>query len=250
MKINYTLEGNSMGPVLILSNSLGAELTMWNGLMPYLTPSFRVLRFDTRGLGASEVTPGPYTITLLAEDVIRLMDSLDIKEAFFCGLSMGGLIGQYLGIHHGDRIKKLILSNTAASIGDVARWNERIAVVRHSGLSILADEMMNRWFTTGFRDQRPDRVHEIKKAFMQCDPEGYCSNCAAVRDADFTMQLDRINVPTMIITGDEDPVTTIEHATYLHQHIKGSALSVLKAKHLSPTELPKEYGAVLLGFLN
>ncbi|MEO5582717.1 MAG: 3-oxoadipate enol-lactonase [Saprospiraceae bacterium] len=249
MKTNFKLQGTPNSPVLILSNSLGADLHMWEDLLPYLLPYFRVLQYDTRGLGLSEVTPDPYTIDLLGNDVIILMDQLNIREAYFCGLSLGGLIGQWLALHKPDRIKKIILSNTAAKIGDDARWNTRIETISSEGLNSIADEMMERWFTPAFRQLNSVRVNMIRQSFVISDPTGYCNCCIAIRDADFTNQISTIIIPTLIIAGDEDPVTTVDHAMYLKESINNSKLLGLPAKHLSATELPKVFAETLVDFL-
>ena len=249
MKTNYKLHGTPNSPVLIFSNSLGADMRMWDELIPYLLPYFSILQYDTRGLGKSEVTTGPYKIDLLGQDVIDLMDELEIASAYFCGLSMGGLIGQWLAIHKPDRIKKVILSNTAAKIGDDARWNGRIETVSKSGLIELANEMMDRWFTPSFHQNHIHRVNEIKTMFLQSDPMGYCNCCAAIRDADFSNELKNISIPTLIIAGNEDPVTTVEHAEYLNKNIPHAQLKVFQARHLSATELPEVFAKAIIDFI-
>jgi 3-oxoadipate enol-lactonase / 4-carboxymuconolactone decarboxylase len=249
MNTNYTLQGTPNSPVLILSNSLGADLHMWDELVPYLLPFFRVLQYDTRGLGDSEATPDPYTIDLLGNDVIALLDQLNIQDACFCGLSMGGLIGQWLALNKPDRIKKIILSNTAAKIGDHTRWNTRIKTISDQGMNAIAEEMMERWFTEPFRQLHSVRVNSIRQSFIMSDPLGYCNCCMAIRDADFTNTISSILIPTLIISGDEDPVTTVDHAMYLNERIKDSKLIVLHAKHLSAAELPKIYAQALIDFL-
>ncbi|MEP7322892.1 MAG: 3-oxoadipate enol-lactonase [Saprospiraceae bacterium] len=249
MKTNFRLQGTPNSPVLILSNSLGADLHMWDDLIPYLLPYFRVLQYDTRGLGLSEVTPDPYTIDLLGNDVIDLMDQLNIREASFCGLSMGGLIGQWLALNKPDRIRKIILSNTASKIGDDARWNTRIETISNQGMNSIADEMMGRWFTPSFLLKDAERVNEIRQSFVMSDPTGYCNCCSAIRDTDFTNDISSILLPTLIITGDEDPVTTVDHARDLNEAIQNSKLIILPAKHLSAAELPKMYAEALIDFI-
>lgn len=248
MYINFKISGTPNSPVLVFSNSLGADYHMWDELVPYLLPYFRVLQYDTRGLGQSEVTPDPYTIDLLGNDVINLLDELKISSAYFCGLSMGGLIGQWLAIYHPHRIKKLVISNSAAKIGDATRWNDRINTVNTMGTSSIATEMMERWFSDGYREKHGDKVLKIKNSFLRSDPVGYCNNCIAIREADFSEEVKKILIPTLVITGDQDPVTTVEHAAYLHHEIKGSELKIFPAKHLSATELPMEYAKSLIAF--
>ncbi|AEI46971.1 bifunctional 3-oxoadipate enol-lactonase/4-carboxymuconolactone decarboxylase PcaDC [Runella slithyformis] len=249
MKLNYKLRGTPNSPVLIFSNSLGSEMMMWDELVPYLLPFFRVLQYDTRGHGGSETTPEPYTIALLGKDVIDLLDQLDIETAYFCGLSMGGLIGQWLGIHYPERIKKLVISNTGAKIGNDERWNGRIETITQHGMQAIVDDTMERWFTESFRQNNPQRVAETKTMFLRSDVKGYSNCCAAIRDADFRHQLQNNTVETLVITGDEDPVTNVEQAEFLVKNIPNARLKVLHARHLASTELPKEYAAVLIDFL-
>jgi len=249
MKLNYKLQGTLNSPVLVFSNSLGSEMMMWDELVPYLLPFFRILQYDTRGHGGSEITPEPYTIDLLGQDVIDLLDQLGIETAYFCGLSMGGLIGQWLGIHHPERIKKLVISNTGAKIGNDERWNGRIETITQHGMQAIVEDTMERWFTEGFRQNNPQRVAETKAMFLRSHVQGYANCCAAIRDADFREQLKNNTVETLVITGDEDPVTNVEQAEFLAKNIPNATLKILPARHLASTELPKEYAAVLIDFL-
>ncbi|GAA4395009.1 3-oxoadipate enol-lactonase [Nibrella viscosa] len=249
MPLNHTLQGTPASPVLVFSNSLGSEMMMWDELLPYLLPYFRVLRYDTRGHGGSDITPGPYTIDRLGQDVIDLLDTLDIRQAYFCGLSMGGLIGQWLGIHHPERIKKLVLSNTGAKIGNDERWNDRIDTVTQQGMAAIVDDTMERWFTEGFRRDNPQRVADTKAMFLRSNVQGYTACCAAIRDADFRDMLPQLSVETLVITGDEDPVTNVEQAEFLTTRIPSARLQLLPTRHLAATELPQRYAQVLIDFL-
>lgn len=249
MKTNYKLQGTPNSPVLIFSNSLGSEMLMWDELVPFLLPYFRVLRYDTRGHGGSEITPEPYSIALLGQDVIDLLDELKIDEAYFCGLSMGGLIGQWLGINYPNRIKKLIVSNTGAKIGNDERWNGRIETIKANGMQAIVDDTMERWFTENFRNHNPQRVAETKAMFLRSDILGYSNCCAAIRDADFRESLSQVSVETLVITGDEDPVTNVAQAEFIAENIPNARLKVLHARHLASTELPEEYAQVLIDFI-
>lgn len=248
--MNYKLQGTPNSPVLIFSNSLGSEMMMWDELIPYLLPFFRVLQYDTRGHGGSPLTPNEgTTISELANDVIQLMDKLNIEAAYFCGLSMGGLIGQYLGINHPNRFKKIVLSNTGAKIGDDERWNGRIGTISKNGMQAIVDDTMERWFTEEFRSQNSERVAQTKAMFLRSHVDGYSNCCCAIRDADFREKLQSLSVETLVITGDEDPVTNVEQAEFLVSKIPNARLKVLHARHLAAAELPKEYAAVLIDFL-
>jgi len=249
MQTNYKLSGTPNSPVLIFSNSLGTTMNMWDEMVSALLPYFQVLQYDTRGHGNSTITPEPYTIALLGQDVIDLMNQLKIKEAHFCGLSMGGLIGQWLAIHHPKRIKKLILSNTAAKIGDAETWNQRIEQINKKGMQSIVDATMQRWFTDEFIKNNKQKTEQQKVLFLNNNTIGYANACAAVRDADFKESVKQISSETLVITGDEDVVTTKENAQYLASQIKKSELKILKARHLSSVESPQEYANVLIDFL-
>lgn len=248
MPLNYKLQGTPNSPVLVFSNSLGSEMMMWDELVPYLLPYFRVLQYDTRGHGGSDVTPGPYTIAQLGQDVIDLLDSLHIEQAYFCGLSLGGLTGQWLGLNYPDRIKKLVLSNTGAKIGNDERWNGRIATITEHGMQAIVDEMIERWFTESFRATNPKRIAETASMILRSPIQGYAACCVAIRDADFRNELDKIAIETLVITGDEDPVTNVEQAEFLAANIPDASLCILPARHLASTELPKRYAQVLIDF--
>jgi 3-oxoadipate enol-lactonase / 4-carboxymuconolactone decarboxylase len=249
MQTNYKIQGTPNSPVLIFSNSLGSEMMMWDEVIPYLLPYFRVLQYDTRGHGRSEATPKPYTIALLGQDVIDLLDQLNIPEAYFCGLSMGGLIGQWLGLNYTNRIKKLILCNTGAKIGNDERWNGRIETLKVHGMQAIVEDTIERWFTEDFRAKNPQRVAQTHAMFLRSNVEGYSNCCAAIRDADFRKELQKVSVETLVITGDEDPVTNVEQAEFIANKIPYSHLRVLHARHLSATELPKEFAENIIEFI-
>ena len=248
--MNYKIQGTPNSPVLILSNSLGSEMMMWDEIIPYLLPYFRVLQYDTRGHGGSKNDIGTegYTIDLLAKDVIDLMDKFKIETAFFCGLSMGGLIGQSLGINYPNRFKKIVLSNTGAKIGNDERWNSRIETISKNGMQAIVDDTMERWFTQAFRKNNTAKVTETHSMFLRSDVQGYSNCCCAIRDADFREQLQNLAVETLVITGDEDPVTNVEQAEFLVSKIPNASLKVLHARHLAATELPEEYAKTLIAF--
>ncbi|SFR50828.1 bifunctional 3-oxoadipate enol-lactonase/4-carboxymuconolactone decarboxylase PcaDC [Maribacter stanieri] len=249
MKTNYKLQGTPNSPVLMFSNSLGADLTMWDELVPYLLPYFRVLQYDTRGHGKSELTDGPYTIEQLGHDVIDLLDTLKIDKVYFCGLSMGGLIGQYLGINHPNRLHKLIISNTDAKIGTVERWNDRIETINEQGMQAIVDATMEKWFTESYHQTHTSRLAEMKKIFLANSPEGYTACCAAIGNADFRADIKQIQLETLIITGDEDAVTNVTQAEIMQKEIAGAELKVFHARHLPSTELPSYYAETLINFI-
>ncbi|MNO93497.1 3-oxoadipate enol-lactonase 2 [compost metagenome] len=250
--LNYLLEGPADAPVLVLSNSLGTDLHMWDVQIPAFTEHFRVLRYDTRGHGGSLVSAGPYSIEQLGRDVLALLDSLDIARASFCGLSMGGLIGQWLAINAPERIERLVLCNTAAKIGTPEVWNPRIDSVLAGGAQAmreLRDASIARWFTADFAEAEPGKVEPIVGMLAQTSPEGYAANCAAVRDADYREQLGAISAPTLIVCGSGDPVTTTEHGRFMQERIRGAELVEFHAAHLSNVQAGDAFTRRVLDFL-
>jgi len=251
-ELNYRLEGPVDAPVLVLSNSLGTDLHMWDAQVPAFSEHFRVLRYDTRGHGGSAVTPGPYSIGQLGQDVLGLVDSLGIDRFAFCGLSMGGLIGQWLGINAGERLTRLVICNTGAKIGTDEVWNERIDTVLEGGeqaMRDMRDASIARWFTPTFAEQQPLQTSRITQMIASTSPEGYAANCAAVRDADYREQLGAIRVPTLIVCGTQDPVTTPEHGRYMQERIDGAERVEFKAAHLSNVEVGEAFTQRVLAFL-
>ncbi|SIS43253.1 4-carboxymuconolactone decarboxylase /3-oxoadipate enol-lactonase [Zobellia uliginosa] len=249
MKTNYKIQGTPNSPVLMFSNSLGATMEMWDELVPYLLPYFRVLQYDTRGHGQSESTKGPYSIEQLGNDVIDLLNELNIDKVHFCGLSMGGLIGQWLGINHPERLNKLIISNTDSRIGTVESWNERIKTITENGMTSIVEGTMEKWFTDGFRKNKTSRVAEMTTMFLANKPAGYAACCAAIGAADFREVVKTISLETLIITGDEDVVTNVAAAQKIQKEIPGAKMKVFHARHLPSTELPFDYAETLINFI-
>lgn len=250
--LNYLLEGPAGAPVLVLSNSLGTDLHMWDVQMPELIRHFRVLRYDTRGHGASLVTTGPYSIEQLGRDVLALLDTLDIPTVSFCGLSMGGLIGQWLAINSPERIERLVLCNTAAKIAGPKVWNPRIETVLRDGqaaMQALRDASVARWFTAEFAAAQPALVSPVVDMLAATSAQGYAANCAAVRDADFREQIRAIQAPTLVVCGDADAVTTVEHGRFLQSGIPAAELRVLPAAHLSNVQAAAQFTQGVLAFL-
>jgi 3-oxoadipate enol-lactonase len=248
ININYKLEGTEGSPILVFSNSLGTDFRMWDAIMPALLPHFQILRYDTRGHGGTTATTEPYSIELLGNDILALLNALNIEKCAFCGLSMGGLIGQWLGIYHAERLEKLIICNTAAKIGVVETWNERIESILKHGTTSIWEGTLSRWFTPSFHGETV-RISAVKSAFLDCPTEGYAAACAAVRDADYREKIEKIGVKTLIIAGKNDPVTTVENGEFMQSKIKNSTLKILDAAHLSVVEQPEKFAAAVLDFL-
>ena len=248
-KINYELAGNAKAPVLVLSNSLGTNFFMWDTQLPALLKHYRVLRYDTRGHGQSDVTPGPYSFDQLGRDVLALANVADVQRFSFCGLSMGGVTGMWLGIHAPERLHKLVLCSTAAKIGNADTWNARIAAVRKGGTKAIAPATMERWFTAGFREREPQAVARIQKIVESTSTEGFISNCEALREVDFREGINAIRTPTLVISGTHDSGTPPADGKFLAKQIPGARYVELDAAHLSNIEQHERFTEELNSFL-
>ena len=248
-RLNYRFDGPADAPVLVLSNSLGTNLSMWDPQIPALAARFRVLRYDTRGHGESAVTAGPYSITQLGRDVVGLLDGLGIERAHFCGLSMGGVIGMWLGVYAAERINRLVLCNTAAKIGTTEGWNTRIEMVRTKGMGAVAETQAQRWFTPAFTAKSQDVVASMRQMIANTSPDGYAANCGAIRDMDQRETISRIRARTLVIGGSHDPVIPAADVRYLTDTIQDAKLVELDASHLSNVEAADEFTKALLKFL-
>jgi 3-oxoadipate enol-lactonase len=245
-KLHYSLEGDSSRPVVVLSNSLGADLSMWDAQVDALLPAFRILRYDTRGHGKSEVPAGPCTLSDLGGDLVGLLDALHIDRAQVCGVSLGGMTAMWVGVHAPHRVAGLVLSNTAAKIGTRDSWNERIAKVESEGLTSIADAVMSRWFTPGF----PERNLTVQKGkFLGCSLAGYVAASGAIRDADLRGEIRSISAPTLVLSGENDVVTPPNEGRALQAAIPGSIFREVPGAHLSNIEEAAAYNQALLPFL-
>lgn len=246
---HVAIDGPEGAPWLVLSNSLGATLDMWEPQAAELGRSLRVLRYDTRGHGRSCVPPGPYTIDQLGSDVLRLMDALRIERAHFCGLSMGGTTGLWLAAHAPVRVNRLALCNTAAWFGPPDAWDARIASVREAGMAAIADAVLARWFTSGFRDAHPAVVQRIRDDLLATPVEGYVACCAALRDLDERPGLARIRAPTLVIGGTHDPAPTPAAIRGLAAQVPGARYVELPTAHLSNLGAPRAFSDALRAHL-
>jgi 3-oxoadipate enol-lactonase len=248
-RLNAQIEGPERAPVLMLCNSLGTDLHMWDDQVNAVTERFRLLRYDRRGHGKSEAPKGPYNMEMLGRDALAVMDGMGVQKVNWCGLSMGGMVGMWLGANAPQRIERLVLSNTSAFMADKAIWNERFKTLRAGGTAAIADGTMERWFTEGFRKRAPQAVARLKQMVLDTPVEGYIGCGEAVRDMDHREIIRKITAPTMIIAGRHDPATTVEAAEFLRDRIPGSKLVVLEAAHIANVEQAQAYTDALFGFL-
>lgn len=249
-RLFYRVDGPEDAPVLLLSHSLGTDLAMWDPQAPAFEQRFRLVRYDSRGHGRSDAPPGPYTIERLGRDALTLLDALGVAKAHFCGLSKGGMVGQWLGANAGGRIERLVLSNTSAWIGAPEVWDQRIETVRAQGMAAIVPGVIDRWFTRAFQERAPDAVARIRDMLLATDPEGYVACCAAVRDMDQRASLGRIRAPTLVVAGLHDQATPPDHGRLIAQGIEGARVVELDAAHLSNIEAEVAFTAAVLDFLN
>jgi 3-oxoadipate enol-lactonase len=248
LSLHFKFSGRSTGPVVVLVHSLGANLHMWDKVLPHLERNFRVLRYDARGHGLSSAPEPPYSIKQLGEDLLNLLDEHSIDRVNLCGLSLGGLVGLWLGIHASERISKLVLANTAACIGTCEGWESRIAAVQALGMAPLAEATLGRWFTSRYRLAHPDEMLQIRKMVDQTLPQGYIGCCGALRDADLGEDLVAIRTPCLVIAGSEDPVTSPQDGRALHARLHNSNYLELHASHLSAWEKSAEFASAAHDF--
>jgi 3-oxoadipate enol-lactonase len=249
-RIHYVLEGQSGSPVLVFSNSLGANYSMWDPQAHEFRKKLGVLRYDTRGHGQSPPTPGPYSIELLGKDVIAMLDALDLDRVHFCGLSMGGMIGMWLGVNASERLSRLVLCNTAAKIGTSEFWNARIDAVQKNGMKSVASAVVERWFSPAFRQKSPATISSTLKMLEEANRDGYAASCAAVRDFDFREQLRKIHMPALVIAGTHDPATPPADGRFLADQIQGARYAELNTAHLSNIEDHDQFNREIAAFLN
>ena len=238
-------------PVLMMCNSLGTDHRMWDGQVAAFGDTYRIVRYDRRGHGSSAVPPGPYTIERLGRDVLAILDGLGIDMAWFCGLSLGGMTGMWLAANAPERFYGVALCNTSAHMPAFDMWNERIAVVRDGRLHEITTGVLERWFTADFRASNPDDVTRVRDQFVVTPGEGYAACCEAIRDMDQRDLLANITVPTLVITGSDDPATIPAAGRLIAESIPGARyVEIEGAAHLSNIEKPEAFNAALASFLS
>jgi 3-oxoadipate enol-lactonase len=247
--IHVEIEGPQNAPVLMTSNSLGTNLHMWDDQVASWTRHFRLVRYDRRGHGQSSVPKGPYTMERLGRDVLAVIDALDVARINWCGLSMGGMVGQWLGAHAPGRIDKLVLSNTSSFFPDKSIWEGRLKTVRDKGLAAIVDANMERWFTKDFRERSPQAIAKMREMFLATKADGYIGCGEAIRDMDHRPLLPKIGAPTLVIAGKHDPATTLEANEFICEHIPNADIAVLDTAHIANVEQPKLYADTVLEFL-
>lgn len=246
----YVDEGSKGKPAIVLANSLGSDLRIWDDVAARLAGDFRMVRYDFRGHGLTEAANAPYSSADLARDLVELLDALDIRRAIVCGVSVGGLIAQAAALAHAERVRALVLCDTGARIGSEVSWQQRIDKVLSSGVESLVEMTMERWFSAGFRQRRAADVRGYATMLRQSSVEGYAGVCAALRDADFRQTITRVKIPTLVLCGAEDIATPPELGRELAGLISGAQFSLIEnAGHLPCIEQPAAVAKRMLRFL-
>ena len=245
----YSVDGPHDKPPLLLSNALGTAMPFWDRQVAAFARDFRVIRYDQRGHGRSSAPAGEYTLAALCQDALDVLDAAGVARADICGLSLGGLTAMWLAVHARERIGRLVLANTAARIGSLAQWQERIDLIGARGLAPVADSAPERWFTEGYRAAHPDVVGACQGLVLDASPAGYCSCVAAIRDADLRSIIHHITAPTLVIAGQHDPVTTPAEAAVVCKAIPGARYAELQAAHFSNIEQADAFNRAVLEFL-
>ena len=247
----YRFDGPEHGPVVMLSNSLASGLTMWDLQIGALVEAgYRVLRYDSRGHGMSAVPEGPYSIDLLVRDAVGLMDAFGLEKVHFCGLSMGGMVGQMLGVRHGDRLISLMLCDTSAHLAPREIWDERIELVRKNGMGAVADVTIDRWFTKAGQERLPAEIEKVRQMILNTPADGFCACCEAIRDMDQRESIRTISTRALVVVGENDPGTPVSASELIHDRIASSDLKVIpEAAHFVNVEQTSVFNDTILAFL-
>jgi 3-oxoadipate enol-lactonase len=236
--VHHEIAGPDDAPVLVLSNSLGSTIAMWDPQVPALAERLRVVRYDHRGHGGSPVPPGPYELADLGADALALLDRLGVQRAHWCGLSLGGMVGMWMAINAPERIDRLVLCCTSARLGPPSMWADRAATVRAEGVDAIADAGIGRWLTPGFIERDPATAADVRAMLAATPAEGYAACCGAIEHMDLIPELGAIRAATLVIAGSQDPATPPEHGERIAAGIPGARLELVDAAHLATIEQP------------
>ncbi len=247
--LHYRLAGKVGAPGLVFVNSLGTDARIWDGVIAQLAQDYRILSYDKRGHGLSDTPSGDYSL----DDHLRDLDGLVARTGFshfaLCGVSIGGLIGQAFALRSPDRLSALVLCDTAPKVGEAAMWNSRAETVRNKGLAAIADPIMERWFSPGFRNNEPEALAGWRNLFLRTDPAGYSSTCATLRDADLTDAISAISTPTLVVAGSDDRATPVELVRACAEAIPGARFEILPGVgHIPSIEQPEKLAALMRSF--
>lgn len=250
VRFRVRLDGPESGPPLMFSNSLGAGLEMWDAQAAHFAKAFRVIRYDVRGHGESSAPPGPYSLSMLSQDALRILDTLHIHKTDWVGCSLGGMVGMWLLTHHRERIGRCVLGNTSPFMGPPATdWNARIRMANKEGMGAIAEAMKPRWFTKRMNENNPAEVSRITDQVRAASVTGYTACCGAIRDMDQRESIKGITNPVLVLIGGEDPATPPAMGEMIASNIPGAKKVVIPAAHISNCEIPDQYNAAIAPFL-
>ena len=253
VRLRVAVDGMAAAPWLVLSNSLGANLHMWDRQMAALSASFRVLRYDTRGHGGSDVPPGPYDFSHFTGDVLGLMDHFGIDKARFMGVSLGGMTGMGLAIHHGDRLERLVVADARADAPDGFRamWDDRIARIREGGIGAIVEGTLESWISAASREADPAVCDLVRTMVSATDADGYIATCEGLKGLDYLRDLDRVSIPTLFVGGSEDKGAAPEVMTDMASRTPGGRYAGIDgACHLANLDMPDAFNEAVVGFLS
>lgn len=246
---NIVVEGREGAPAVVLAHPLGADLHLFDKLVPALLRHFRIIRYDMRGHGSSVVTPGSSSLDQLGRDAVGILDAVGFRKVHWIGVSLGGMVGLWLLIHARERINRAVLANVAAQLGNPDLWNERIRTVEEKGMEGLAPSVLQNWFTRSFRERHPDEVERISEILLATPEEGYTAACAAIRDMDLRETIRGITNPVLVIVGRHDPLTTPGLGALVASAVQGAKLVTLDTAHMSCIEDPEGFDQAAIKFL-
>jgi 3-oxoadipate enol-lactonase len=249
MRVHHRVDG--AGPPLLLLNSLGTALALWDAQLPALAARFRVVRFDHRGHGGTAAPRGPYTVAELGEDALELLDRLGLERVSVCGLSLGGAVAMWLGAHAPDRVDRLVVACAGTRFGTPDDWRDRAATVRAHGTEAVVDGVLGRWFTAGFAAKHPDVVARFREAFCAVNREGYAGCCDALAEWDFAGEVGRIRAATLVVSASEDVVAPPAQGQAVASAVPGARFVMLEgAAHLAAAEQPVQFAAAVAEHLD
>ncbi|MFD1717990.1 3-oxoadipate enol-lactonase [Georgenia deserti] len=247
--VHHEVTGEPEQPAVVLSNSLGTNLRLWDAQVPALAEHFRVIRYDSRGHGRSPVEPGPYSIEDLGGDVVALLDHLGIDRAYVVGISIGGLTAQYLAAAHPDRVRGIVVANSAPRLGQPDAWRDRAQRVTTEGMAAVATGVVQKWLTTAYARDHPETEAWLTDMLLANDPSGYAATCSALARADLREAIRSVTVPTLVIGGAADTSVEPQDTRTVAEAVRGAIYHELPTAHISNVEAADDFTRLVLGFL-
>jgi 3-oxoadipate enol-lactonase len=249
IEVHHEVAGPPDAPAVVLSNSLGTALEMWDPQLSALAERYRVVRYDMRGHGRSPVPDGPSRIEDIGADLVGLLDRLEIERAALAGVSIGGMVSLWTAANAPERVASLVPCFTAAFLGSPETWIERARTVLADGTEAIADAVIGRWFTPAFAEREPATVAGMRATLASTSAEGYASLCHVIQVLDLRASLAGISAPTLVVAGSEDPATPPEHGQLIADGVPGARLEILRSAHIGNVEQAAAFNTLLLEHL-